>query len=424
MKKPLIKRLVLKRFRSFPSAEMQFDNPLFIVGRNGAGKSNLADVFNFVSEAMSSPLQAVFDRRGGMNSVRNRSGNKSYPPNLGICLIFGESKDFNLSGGRFAFEIKAVKDYGFEIVREQCIVRTTDGTRHWYDRHENFSSSERNWLSPSLEPTSLCLPLIGGDERFAPAFKILAGMRAYSINPEKIRGMQEPDAGTELKTDGSNAASVLQKLLRNSKNIGGQINSILRAIVPAINSVYPKKHGNKLSLEFYQEWIDTLPKGCEKSKLLSFESFNISDGTLRSLGLIMAVLQNPQPSFLVIEEPEATIHPGAMSALLDLIRLASKNMQVLITTHSPELLDAKWIKNENLRIVEWTVEGASHIHKISEDAANAMKEHLMGAGELMRANALNPLDTQYIPQILQDRPTPMFKEGNDLSQPTFFEDAP
>ncbi|MBU6402968.1 MAG: AAA family ATPase, partial [Verrucomicrobia bacterium] len=101
MKSPPISKIIIKRFRSFPTATLAFDNPLFVVGRNGSGKSNLADAFGFVSEAMSSPLQAVFDRRGGIASVRNRSSVKSAPPNLGLAFEFGPVN--GIAGGRFAF---------------------------------------------------------------------------------------------------------------------------------------------------------------------------------------------------------------------------------------------------------------------------------------------------------------------------------
>ena len=132
-------------------------------------------------------------------------------------------------------------------------------------------------------------------------------MRAYSIQPAKLREMQDPDSGVALKPDGSNAASVLQELLRGEGTSAtkAEINRILESIVPATNSVSPKKHGNKLSMSFSQKWGE--------KKKLTFDAFNMSDGTLRSLGLIMAVFQKPSPSLLVIEEPEATI-PPALSA--------------------------------------------------------------------------------------------------------------
>lgn len=374
-----ITRIVIKRFRSFPSAVFELDNPVFVVGRNGSGKSNLADVFGFAAEAMTSPLQAVFDGRGGIATVRNRSSVKSAPPIMGLAFEFGA---FNgIEGGRFAFEVKALPNYGFRIVREQCLVRRKDGARWWFDRTDTWKSNA-DGLTPALEPTALALPLVGGDERFAPIFKVLSAMRVYSIEPAKLREMQDPDSGTILKPDGGNAASVLQELSRgeNAKRTQQEVHRILESIVPETKSVSPKKHGNKLSMSFLQQWAE--------GKKLTFDAFSMSDGTLRSLGLIMAVFQKQSPSVLVIEEPEATIHPGALGAVLDLIRRAAKSMQVIVTTHSPELLDARWIGDANLRIVSWT-EGASHLSLPSAATREAMRSHLMGAGELLRSNALH-----------------------------------
>lgn len=379
MKLPPITKLVLKRFRSFPAATLCLSNPLFVVGQNGSGKSNLADAFNFASEAMASPLQAVFDRRGGIGSVRNRSSGRSYPPNLGMAFEFGATN--GIAGGRFAFEVKALPNFSYRIVREQCLVRKVGGGRWWFDRAEKWKSNA-DGLEPALEGSALALPLIGGDERFSAVFKLLSAMRVYSIEPSKLREMQDPDSGVALKPDGSNAASVLQELLRaeDAAETKAEINAILKSVVPATKSVSPKKHGNKLSMIFSQEW--------GKGKKLNFDAFNMSDGTLRSMGLIVAVFQKPSPSVLVIEEPEATIHPGALGAVLDLLRRAAKSMQVMVTTHSPELLDAKWITDESLRIVAWH-EGASHVLPLSDATREAMRQHLMGAGELLRSNALH-----------------------------------
>jgi hypothetical protein len=129
----VIEKLVLKRFRSFPSDSVTFDNPTFLVGRNGAGKSNFVDVFSFLSEAMSSPIQAVFDKRGGISAVRNRASSRSRPPHLGLRVDLGPLND-SIKKGRFAFEIRALPNYGFEVFREQCEVLDVNNTRHWFDR--------------------------------------------------------------------------------------------------------------------------------------------------------------------------------------------------------------------------------------------------------------------------------------------------
>ncbi len=392
----VVKRVIVKRFRSFPSDVVDFSNPVFLVGRNGAGKSNFADLFSFVAEAMLSPLQAVFDRRGGISVVRNRSSGRSYPPNLGLAFEFGEMNG-RVKGGRFAFEVKALPGYGFEVVREQCQVRYADGIRWWFDRQKSFRTNAEG-LKPSVEASALTLPVIGGDERFAPLLKALSAMRVYSIEPSRLREMQDPDSGSVLRRDGGNAASVLQEIGRSDSKTKDRVQEILESIVPNTTSVKPKKHGNKLSLEFTQEWAS--------GKKLLFEAFNMSDGTLRALGLLMAVFQSPRPSVLVIEEPEATIHPGALGAVLDLIRHASRSMQVIVTTHSPELLDAEWIEDQHLRIVVWH-EGASHILRPDDASRQAMTQHLMGAGELLRSNAMHP--------------APLFSDSRELAEGSLFE---
>lgn len=100
--------------------------------------------------------------------------------------------------------------------------------------------------------------------------------------------------------------------------------------------------------------------------------------------------QRPAPTVLVIEEPEATIHPGALGAIINLLRHASRHMQVIVTTYSPEVLDADWLLDENLRIVTWD-EGATRILPLATGTQEALREHLMSAGELLRSNALRPV---------------------------------
>jgi predicted ATPase len=393
---PTIKQLTLKRFRSIPSESITLDNPTIFVGRNGSGKSNLVSAFSFLAEAMAAPLQAVFDKAGGISAVRNRSSGKSRPPNLGLRVDFGRLNG-RAGSGFYGFEVRALPNYGFSVVREQCSVRGEGGARWWFDRVGTGFTSNVNGMKPSLDPASLSLPLVGGEAKFAPVLRTLAAMRVYAIEPGKLSQMQEPDSGTSLKPDGSNVTSVLKEIERQSKDDFQRISEILATIVPNTTRVQVKKHGKNLSLEFTQEWGD--------KKRLKFEGFSMSDGTLRAIGLLAAVFQRPVPILIAVEEPEATIHPGALESVLDLLRHASKHMQVVITTHSPELLDAKWITDCHLRIVEWTA-GATRIAPVSEPTRKALRDHLMGAGELLRSNALDP--------------APLFED--QLEQSSLFED--
>ena len=64
----------------------------------------------------------------------------------------------------------------------------------------------------------------------------------------------------------------------------------------------------------------------------------MSSGTLYALGLVAVALQDPAPSLIAIEEPELNIHPGALEAIADILNIAAQRTQVVVTTHSPDLL--------------------------------------------------------------------------------------
>ena len=375
---PMLHRLSLLRFRSLPAAELEFDNPTFLVGQNGAGKSNVADAFAFLAEAMVSPLTSVLDRRAGLATVSYRIAQRGRRADLGFRVELN-NLDEETSRAVYAFQLRDLQDYDFKVLHEQCVITRCNGRRNWFDRSEGIWRSSEKSLDPALESRSLALPVVAGDTRFAAVWRFLSDMQVYRIEPGVLREMQDPDGGGRLRTDGSNATSVLREIMRESPDNWQSIRDLLETIVPDTIDVKPKKLGNKLGLEFTQKWTTSSP--------IKFEAYNMSDGTLRVLGLLAAVFQRPAPSALVIEEPEATIHPGALGLVLDLLRHAGRFTQTVVTTHSPDILDASWIEDRHLRIVSW-YPGATQVTPVSETVRKALKEHLMGAGELLRSNAL------------------------------------
>ncbi len=378
-----LRQMRVMGFRSISFQDVDFDNPTFVVGRNGSGKSNVVDAFAFLSEAMASPLQAVIERRGGFSAVSHRSSARGRPSNLTLRVVL-ENPDSDTTEARYYIDLRPRKGYDFEVAQETCAVMRSDGSHAWFDRRTVKGStvwpSEAESLSPDIEPNALALPLVGGDRRFRVVSRFLSGMRTYRIEPAALRAMQDPDDGTGLRSDGRNAASVLREIQRKSSGDDwARICELLESVVPGTVGVRPKKHGNKLTLEFTQNRAGAEP--------IKFEAFSMSDGTLRVLGLITAVFQRQVPSLLVVEEPEASMHPGALGSILDVLRLASRSMQVVVTTHSPDILDAKWIEDRHLRILSWE-HGATRIGRVSQAVRTALAEHLMGAGELLRSNAL------------------------------------
>ena len=249
---------------------MEFDNPTFIVGQNGSGKSNFADALTFLAEAMASPLQAVVEHRGGLATVGHRRSARSLPSNLGLAVVL-DNPDENTTLARYGFLLRPRKGYGFEVLREQCVVWRPDGTGDWFNRNSSTRRTSVGWestvnsLEPVMESSALAMPLVGGDIRFQAVARFLSEMRAYRIEPAVLREMQDPDSGIRLHSDGSNAASVLREIQRRSPEDWMRMLNLLECIVPGTVGVRPKKHGNKLTLEFTQNWA--------RSELVKFEAF-------------------------------------------------------------------------------------------------------------------------------------------------------
>jgi predicted ATPase len=123
----------------------------------------------------------------------------------------------------------------------------------------------------------------------------------------------------------------------------------------------------------------------------------MSDGTLRALAALVAAFQIILPSgpgVVGIEEPETALHPAAMRALVDALDEATLRTQILLTTHSAELLDNPTIKPENVRVVQ-LLDGKTVIGPVDEASVEIVARKLSTLGGLERENQLEPdLDDQ------------------------------
>jgi type I restriction enzyme M protein len=111
----------------------------------------------------------------------------------------------------------------------------------------------------------------------------------------------------------------------------------------------------------------------------------LSDGSLRALGILVACRQVQQNSLLIIEEPEVHLHPGATVVLFEALKQASQRGAVLITTHSPELLDAA--KDEEILVCDYR-SGRTRIGPLDTEQRQIVREGLFSAAELMRTTPL------------------------------------
>ena len=383
-----IKRVVLSNYKSIKECSVSLGPLTFLVGQNGAGKSNFLDALRLVSDGLNTSLEHALRERGGINEVRRRSS--GHPTHFGIRL------DWILpdgSEGVYVFRVGSQKKGGFEVQREECRVFGCDMEEHFYKVAGGELKDSSFAVSPPASNDRLYLVAAAGLPPFRPLYEALSHMGFYNLNPGEIREPQPPDPGEVLKRDGSNLASVLGVLEREGKV--HRIVELLSKVVPGIQNIQVKHVGKKETLEFRQL------VGTNKDPW-RFMAENMSDGTLRALGVLTALFQSSRTEgsrvpLVGIEEPETAVHPGAAGILRDGVRAASETTQILVTSHSPDLLDDKEIADENILAVI-NRGGETRIGPLDKAGKTAIRDRLYTAGELLRLNQMEP-DEEYLNSI-------------------------
>jgi len=282
----------------------------------------------------------------------------------------------------FSFEIAARAKGAFEVKQERCIVQSALGPRSQYEVESGKFKREVPGIKAKIEPDRLALTVVSAMEEFRPVYDYLSGMRFYSLSPDKIRELQGADPGKVLKRDGSNAAAVLREIRKEKPDNYDRLCRLLSKVVPGTKSAEYATVGSKETILFKQEVEgDTAP--------WDFGSVSMSDGTLRVLGILLAVYQMSPPTLIAIEEPEATIHPAALDVLVDILKDGSHRAQILITTHSPDILDNKSIKDSEILVVD-SIKGKTTIAPMDGKSRDMVRQHLYTPGELLRSGELEP----------------------------------
>jgi len=364
---------------------IDFDNPTFLIGPNASGKSNLVDAIALASEAMRLPLRSVFGKRGGFDRIKNKTNGES--GGIAIRADFG-GLHLNQTA-HYSFEVQQGGESGIKVVREQFVARRADDVV-WFDRDHDSKIRSNLSVAPSLDPEGLALVLLSGAEAVAQYARLLRDATICVNLQDSFRKPQQVDDGLTFYADGSNSVSVVRRIL-GLGNAGDLLRSKLGALLPDFRDLrYEWASSNELTLRFEQEL---------KGKRVSFEPGQMSEGTLRVLGLLAVLLQEKKPRLVVIEEPETSLHPSAaMGIVQHLLRRYSNEMQIIVTTHNTDLLDAKWIEDRHIRMVTWD-NGETRVTPVSQSTSRALK--LEDVGSALRANVLSPPDP--IPAKIPDQ---------------------
>lgn len=388
-KPPLISRVVIKNYKSIAYCDVRLGALQFLVGRNGSGKSNFLDALAFVRDALlRNNVMDAATRHPDFFYKNQNASPKPVSMHLECNLPDGMT-------GKFAFEIELRlaqnedsdnASFGtIAVAREECSIESGGRRIAYYEvRNGEVIQDSRGQSLPAFNDR-LYLQNMSGYDEYRSLFVALRGIRFYDIRPSPIAPFEEKRTDVPLSKNGGNVGIVWNNLPQSAKE---RISRYLRDVVPFIVGIDVKKIGHWQIPAFQMA-----TESADEPWYLWSES--MSDGTLRALGVLIALLQEREngggnfPLLVCIEEPETGLHARAFGALLCAMQEASDIRQVIITTHSADMLDNKEITPDQILPIE--MKGAASVIAPMENLTKEMlEEHLTTAGDLLRQDKLKP----------------------------------
>lgn len=379
----------IRHYKSLDNALVEFSSPITVlVGPNAVGKSNVVDCLRFVRDAVATDLEHAVSTRGGIARVRQYSKTKPYKVSVKLEFLqdFPGATD-RAASYEFAIESLTASNYIVDVEKSTFFAASAPGES---PIKRSFARDRNGKVKPDDAPTpyrvaqdQLALGQLRGLVR-PPAWPLERFVREWryaEIYPRGLREPSSPDKDKVLSEDGRNWASVIKTLRRTArgKEALDRIFEAMKAVIPSFQDVAVSTVGSYL--------VPRFRFATGNRDKVDFDPVQLSDGTLRIFGILLALYQVPAPKLLVVEEPEQAVHPGVLGVLADAFREAAERTQIIITTHSPHFIDH--FGPDEVRVV--TLEdGATRVSKVKATQLEAVKRRLMSMQDFMLAEGLLP----------------------------------
>jgi predicted ATPase len=309
----------LENWRNFQRADLELQRRVFLVGPNASGKSNLLDVFRFLHDIVSvgGGFQQAVNKRGGVSSIRCLAARQN--PDIVIRVeLEGEEIE-----GAATYELRFAQDkFRKPLVKSERVVR--NGT-------EILSRPSAEDESDPERRTQTYLEQVNVNREFRDIADFFSSVRYLHIVPQLVR---EPDRSVGRRND-PYGGDFLEQLARTQEKTQKarlrQIQKALAVAVPQLTEIelYRDEKGTPHLRGKYEHWR---PQGAWQKE----DQF--SDGTLRLIGLLWAVLDGRGP--LLLEEPELSLHPEVIRYVPQMFARIQRRSgrQIILSTHSADLL--------------------------------------------------------------------------------------
>ena len=313
------RHLRLSNWKNFANAVVTIPDRLFLVGPNASGKSNFLDVFRFLRDLASSGggFQQAVTRRGGVGAIRCLAARRYSDIELRVEL---EEPEGSTS---WVYELAFNQDTQRRpVLKKELVVR--DG-QTCLDRPNDDDRADPARLTQTF------LEQVNVNREFRDIATFFASIRYLHIVPQLVR---EPDRSVGRVNDPFGGDFLEQVAKTPEKTLKARLRRIqgaLRVAVPQLQEIglWRDARGTPHLRGKYEHWR---PQGAWQVE----EQF--SDGTLRLMGLLWAVMEREGP--LLLEEPELSLHPEIVRVLPQMLARAQRRTgrQIFLSTHSPDLL--------------------------------------------------------------------------------------
>ena len=351
-----INRLTIHGFKSIQRLD---DFPLkslnVLIGANGSGKSNLVSYFAMLGNMLGNALQVWTRKQGGADRVLFNGVKETQQ--LHSEIVSGEFS--------YQFTLEPTVDEGFVF------------------HSENVTESGLNkQLGGGHTETNLVKPLYFALATELSLRQTISRWQVYHFHDTSdtagVKRLSAVHDNEKLRSDASNLAAFLYRLQQEAPGRYTQIIKTIRLAIPFFEDFVLKPQ----ILPTEEQQIRLLWKQIDSDYALW--PSQLSDGSIRFICLVTALLQPDPPSTIIIDEPELGLHPYAITLLGSLLRSASSRMQVIVSTQSVPLVNE--FSLDDLIVVE-REDGATAFKRLDADEFNDWLEDY-SVGELWEKNIL------------------------------------
>ena len=351
--------ITIKGFRSIKHLERLELGPLTVlIGANGSGKSNFIGVFSFLNALREGRLKEYVLRAGGADKVLH------YGSRVTECLEI----HISVHGGQSKYWIELVPTGADELVLSSEFIDPEDMGRASIKSAGNETGIRRE--------VQTSVPMGAHVEA------LFDGRRIYHFHDtgdhSPIKKTADVHDNRYLRPDGSNLAAFLYLLRERHRDDYDTVVQVIQQAAPFFKGfdLEPEKlNPHKIQLQWRHTGTDAF-----------FDASSLSDGTLRFIALATVFLQPEEyrPAVILVDEPELGLHPYSIALLASLMRQASTETQVVVSTQSSLLLD--YCEPEDVIVAE-RVDGATKLERLDSPKLKTWLEDY-SLGQLWEKNEL------------------------------------